>query len=290
MEFPKRAAEERIPQTLDDEGGGVRGRSDLGAERTGCGGAVFRELGRTQETHPADRTGIENGKLNRAAFAPTANPGGETKRVGLRGMLDLSGLSARNIHFKSWIRDKFKIPRIVMRPSGNAVRFFDSGFFIPKLFFFDKVPASLMLESQESASGAFRVPTNAPVVSELAREFEKKFTSARAIGPPLGIPVEFSPRLKIRRQILANPAQGIGKFPGGIPIFRTWEWFMLHDIQRPEGPFSSALLARPAPSAISARPRPAGQPAVALSHICPNARLWLNICRRPASSHSARTD
>ena len=50
---------------------------------------------------------------------------------------------------------KFKIPRIVMRPSENAVRFFDSGFFIPKLFFFDKVPASLMLESQESASGAF---------------------------------------------------------------------------------------------------------------------------------------
>jgi hypothetical protein len=28
------------------------------------------------------------------------------ERVGLRGMLDLSGLSARKIHFKSWIRDK----------------------------------------------------------------------------------------------------------------------------------------------------------------------------------------
>jgi hypothetical protein len=150
---------------------------------------------------------------------------------------------------------KFKISRIVMRPSGNAVRFFDSGFFIPKLFFFDKVPASLMLESQEPASGAFRVPTNAPVVSELAREFKKKFAPAGAIGPPLGIPVAFSPGLKIRRQILANPAQGIVKFPGGIPIFRTWECFILHDIQRPEGPFSSALLARPAPSA-KVRPHP----------------------------------
>jgi hypothetical protein len=94
---------------------------------------------------------------------------------------------------------KFKISRIVMLPSGNAVRFFDSGFFIPKLFFFDKVPAPLMLESQESASGAFWVPTNAPVISELAREFKKKFAPAGAIGPPLGIPITFSPRLKIRR-------------------------------------------------------------------------------------------
>ncbi len=99
-------AAERIPQTFDDEGGSVRRRSDLGAERKGCGGAVFRELGRTQKTHPADRTGIENGKLNRAAFGPTANPRGETERVGLWGMLDLSGLSARKIHFKSWIRVK----------------------------------------------------------------------------------------------------------------------------------------------------------------------------------------
>ena len=115
---------------------------------------------------------------------------------------------------------KFKVSRIVMPPSGNAVRFFDSGFFIPKLFFFHKMAAALVLESQEPASGAFRIPTNAPVVSELAREFEKKFASARAIGPPLGIPVAFSPRLKIRRQILANPAQGIVKLPGGIPILR----------------------------------------------------------------------
>jgi len=90
--------------------------------------------------------------------------------------------------------------------------------FIPKLLFFDKVPAALMLKGQESASGAFRVPTNAPVVSELAREFEKKFASARAIGPPLGIPVAFAPRLKIRGQILANPAQGIVKFPSSISI------------------------------------------------------------------------
>jgi hypothetical protein len=29
------------------------------------------------------------------------------ERVGLRGMLDLSGLSARKIHFKSWIRGEF---------------------------------------------------------------------------------------------------------------------------------------------------------------------------------------
>ena len=50
--------------------------------------------------------------------------------------------------------------------------------FIPKFLFFDKVPTTLMLESQESASGAFRVPTNAPVVSELAREFEKKIAPA----------------------------------------------------------------------------------------------------------------
>jgi len=113
---------------------------------------------------------------------------------------------------------KFKVSRIVMAPSGNAVRFFDSGFLIPKLLFFHKMAAALVLESQEPASGAFRVPTNAPVVSKLAREFEKKFASARAIGSPLGIPVAFSPRLKIRRQILANPAQGIVKFPGGNPI------------------------------------------------------------------------
>jgi len=33
---------ERIPQALDDAGGGVRGRSDLGAERAGSGGEVFR--------------------------------------------------------------------------------------------------------------------------------------------------------------------------------------------------------------------------------------------------------
>ena len=32
-----------------------------------CG---FPELGRTQKTHPAHRTGIENGKPNRAAFGP----------------------------------------------------------------------------------------------------------------------------------------------------------------------------------------------------------------------------
>jgi len=51
---------ERIPQTLDDAGGGVRGRSDLGAERAGSGGEVFRELGRTQETHPVDRGCVEN--------------------------------------------------------------------------------------------------------------------------------------------------------------------------------------------------------------------------------------
>jgi hypothetical protein len=103
-----------------------------------------------------------------------------------------------------------------------------------------------MLESQESPSGAFRVPTNAPVISELAREFEKKFASARAIGPPLGIPVTFSPRLKIRRQILANPAQGIVKFPGGIPILRIGVWFILHDIQHPDihFPFKNNQLAR----------------------------------------------
>jgi len=88
-----------------------------------------------------------------------------------------------------------------------------------------------MLKGQESASGAFRVPTNAPVVSELAREFEKKFAPSRAIGPPLGITVAFAPRLKIRGQILANPAQGIVKFPDGIPIFRIGVWFILHDIQ-----------------------------------------------------------
>ena len=75
-----------------------------------------------------------------------------------------------------------------------------------------------MLKSQEPASGAFRVPTNAPVISELAREFKKKFASARAIGPPLGIPIAFAPGLKIRGQILANPAQGIVKFSRGIPI------------------------------------------------------------------------
>jgi hypothetical protein len=86
-----------------------------------------------------------------------------------------------------------------------------------------------MLKSQEPASGAFRVPTNAPVVSKLAREFEKKFASARAIRSPLGIPVAFAPRSKIRGQILANPAQGIVKFPGGIPIFRIGVWFILHE-------------------------------------------------------------
>lgn len=81
---------------------------------------------------------------------------------------------------------------------------------------------------------------------ELAREFEKKFASARAIGPPLGIPVRFSPRLKIRRQILANPAQGIVKFPGGIPILRIGVWFILHDIQHPDihFPFKNNQLAR----------------------------------------------
>jgi hypothetical protein len=62
-------------------------------------------LGRTQETHPADPTGIENGKPNRAAFGSTADPRREMERVGLRGMLDLSELSAWEIHFKSWIRD-----------------------------------------------------------------------------------------------------------------------------------------------------------------------------------------
>jgi hypothetical protein len=75
-----------------------------------------------------------------------------------------------------------------------------------------------MLKSQEPASGAFPVPTNAPVVSKLAREFKKKFASARAIGSPLDIPVAFAPRLKIRGQILAYPAQGIVEFPDGIPI------------------------------------------------------------------------
>lgn len=114
---------------------------------------------------------------------------------------------------------KFKVSIFLLQPSGNAVRFFDSGFIIPEFFFFDKVPAALMLKSQKPASGAFRVPTNAPVVSELAREFEKKFASARAIRPPLGIPVAFAPRLKIRGQILANPAQRIVKFQSGIPIF-----------------------------------------------------------------------
>jgi hypothetical protein len=103
--------------------------------------------------------------------------------------------------------------------------FFDSGFIIPKFFFFDKVPAALMFKSQEPASGTFWVPTNAPVVSELAREFEKKFASARAIGPPLGIPVAFSPRLKIRRQIFANPMQRFIKFPvcvHGVPSFEIF--------------------------------------------------------------------
>jgi hypothetical protein len=61
-------------------------------------------LGRTQKTHPAHRAGIENGKPNRAAFGPTADPRREMQRVGLRGMLDLSELSAWEIHFKSWIR------------------------------------------------------------------------------------------------------------------------------------------------------------------------------------------
>ena len=93
-----------------------------------------------------------------------------------------------------------------------------------------------MLKSQEPASGAFPVPTNAPVVSKLAREFEKKFASARAIGSPLGIPVAFAPRSKIRGQILANPAQGIVKFPGGIPIFRIGVWFILHDIKQAVAP------------------------------------------------------
>jgi hypothetical protein len=78
-------------------------------------------LGRTQETHPAHRTGIEKWKTNRAAFAPTTNPGGETERVGLRGMLDLSGLSAWEIHFKSWIR--------VEKPP----TFLRAALFIPKL-------------------------------------------------------------------------------------------------------------------------------------------------------------
>ena len=95
------------------------------------------------------------------------------------------------------------------------------------------MPAALVLESQEPASGAFRVPTNAPVVSEVAREFKKKFASARAIGPPIGIPVAFAPRLKIRGQILANPAQGIVKLLGGIQIVRIGVWFILHDIQHP---------------------------------------------------------
>ena len=90
--------------------------------------------------------------------------------------------------------------------------------FIPKLLFFDKMPTTLMLKGQEPASGAFRVPTHAPVVSELAREFEEKLASARAIGSPLGIPVAFAPRLKIRGQILANPAQGIVMFPSSISI------------------------------------------------------------------------
>jgi hypothetical protein len=109
-----------------------------------------------------------------------------------------------------------------------------------------------MLKSQEPASGAFRIPTNAPVVSELAREFEKKFAPARAIGPPLGIPVAFSPRLKIRRHILANPAQGIVKLPGGIPIFRTWECFILHDIKQAVALLSCVL--RPPSGAAPYRP------------------------------------
>jgi hypothetical protein len=52
-------AAEQIPQTLDDESGGVRGRGDLGAKKTGGSGEVFRELGRTQEAHPSDRRGLE---------------------------------------------------------------------------------------------------------------------------------------------------------------------------------------------------------------------------------------
>ena len=111
--------------------------------------------------------------------------------------------------------------------------FFQQSIFIPKLFFFHKMAAALVLESQEPASGAFRIPTNAPVVSELAREFKKKFASARAIGAPLGIPVAFAPRLKIRGQILANPAQGIVNLPGGIPILRICGRIILHDIQHP---------------------------------------------------------
>jgi hypothetical protein len=69
-----------------------------------CSGATCTAY--NQKTHPTHRAGIKNGKLNRAAFAPTADPRREMERVGLRGMLDLSGLSARKIHFKSWIRDK----------------------------------------------------------------------------------------------------------------------------------------------------------------------------------------
>ena len=40
----------------------------------GSGSEVFRELGRTQETHPTDRVGIENRKSHRGAFGPTSNP------------------------------------------------------------------------------------------------------------------------------------------------------------------------------------------------------------------------
>jgi hypothetical protein len=89
---------------------------------------------------------------------------------------------------------------------------------IQVFFLFLKISTTLMLESQESASGAFGIPANAPVVSKISRKLEKKFAPAGAIRSPIGIPIAFAPRLKIRGQIFANPAQGIVKFSRGIQV------------------------------------------------------------------------
>jgi hypothetical protein len=104
---------------------------------------------------------------------------------------------------------------------------FSNQSFIQFLLLFDKVTTALMLESQEPASGAFGIPTNAPVVSKISREFEKKFAPAGAIQSPLSVPIAFTPRLKIRGQIFADSMQRFIKFPVCVHSVQSFEMMIL---------------------------------------------------------------
>ena len=84
-----------------------------------------------------------------------------------------------------------------------------------------------MFKSQEPASGAFGIPTNAPVVSKISMEFEKKLAPAGAIRSPIGIPIAFAPRLKIRGQFFADSMQRFIKFPVWVHSVQSFEMMIL---------------------------------------------------------------